>query len=80
MEKFNLEYQYQLYLKRVALSEETMHPEQKIQTRQAFYGAVGQILILLRDDAGQLPEDEAMKIFESLMNQVSKYFLKRTQN
>jgi hypothetical protein len=80
MNKFNLEYQYQLYLKRIGLNESEMHPEQKIQTKQAFYGATGQILLLLRDDMSELPEDEGVDILDSLMNQVSQYFLERTQN
>lgn len=36
---FDLEHQYQLYLKRVKLSETTMSEVQKKETRQAFMGA-----------------------------------------
>lgn len=54
--QFDLEHQYQLYLKRVALSENTMHPQQKKQLKEAFMGACGQMLILLRDDVGALEE------------------------
>ena len=80
MDKFDLEYQYQLYLKRIGLHESEMHPEQKIQTKQAFYGAAGQILLLINNDMTELEEDKCIKIVESLINQVSQYFLKRTQN
>jgi hypothetical protein len=79
-QKFKLEYQYQLYLKRIALKEEEMHPEQKIQTRQAFFGACGQILLLMHNDIAELSEEEGVKILDNLMNQVSSYFLSRTQN
>jgi hypothetical protein len=80
MEKFSLEYQYQLYLKRIGLSELSMHPEQKIQTKQAFFGAIGQILLLLRDDMYECTEDEAVQIMEKMTNEVTQYFLLRTQN
>jgi hypothetical protein len=78
--KFSLEFQYQLYLKRIGLTEETMHPEQKIQTKQAFFGAIGQILIVLRDDMYDCTEDEAVQVMEAMMNEVTQYFLLRTQN
>lgn len=76
--EFDLEHQYQLYLERVALSEATMHPEQKKQLRQTFMGACGQIIIMLRDDVGKLEEDEAIKTMENMINQVGNYFLKAT--
>jgi hypothetical protein len=74
--KFELEHQYQLYLQRVGLKESAMHPVQKRQIKQAFIGGIGQMLILLRDDVGAIEdEDEAVKVMESLLNQVGDYFL-----
>ena len=77
---FELEFQYQLYLKRVSLKEEKMHPEQKKQLREAFYGACGQMLILLRDDLGALENEEATIVYKNMVQQVSNFFLKSTQN
>lgn len=76
--QFNLEHQYQLYLKRVALTEAEMHPEQKKQLRQAFMGACGQIILLLRDEVGKLEEDAAIKVMENMIEQVGNYFLSIT--
>lgn len=76
---FDLEYQYQLYLKRVGLTEAQMHPEQKKQLRQAFMGACGQIILLLRDEVGKLEEAEAIKVMQDMMNQVGTYFMKETK-
>ena len=76
--KFNLEHQYQLYLKRIALSEDQMHSEQKKQLRQAFMGACGQLLILLRDDLTDIEEEEAIKALDSMRDQVINYFLEET--
>ena len=78
MQEFNLEHQYQLYLQRMALSESTMHPQQKIQLRQTFFGASGQILILLRDELSKLEEDKAMETLQDLINQVGNFFLAET--
>lgn len=75
---FDLEYQYQLYLKRVALKEDIMPEIQKRQLRQAFMGACGQIILLLRDDVGALSETDAIKTMENMINQVGNYFLKAT--
>ena len=78
MQEFNLEHQYQLYLQRMALSESTMHPQQKIQLRQTFFGASGQMLILLRDELSKLEEEKAMETLQDLINQVANFFLAET--
>lgn len=78
MQEFNLEYQYQLYLQRMALSESTMHPQQRIQLRQTFFGASGQMLILLRDELSKLEEEKAMETLQDLLNQVNNFFLSET--
>ena len=78
MQEFNLEHQYQLYLQRMALSESTMHPQQKIQLRQTFFGASGQMLILLRDELSKLEENKAMETLQDLINQVGNFFLAET--
>lgn len=81
MEKINLypldiEFQYQKFLDRMGLSENTMHPQQKEQLRDCFYGAFGQLLILLRDD---MPDDEqkAVRAYQRLLDQVEEHFVYR---
>lgn len=78
MNKFDLEQQYQLYLKRVALNEKAMHPEQTKQLRQTFMGACGVMLMLLREDLAELEEKEAIEKLESMTDQVREYFVKVT--
>jgi len=75
---FDLKHQYQLYLKRVGLKEENMHHVQSKETRQAFMGACGQMLILLRDDLGELEESKAIETMQDMINQVQNYFMKAT--
>lgn len=72
---FKLEHQYQLYLQRVDLKEENMSKEQRKQLRQTFMAACGQLIILLRDDMAELPEDEGVEIMESMLNEIGDYFL-----
>ncbi len=78
MDKFNLEKQYELYLQRVNLKESDMGEVQKREMRATFIGACGQMLILLRDDLGVLPEDLAIETMQDMINQVAEYFMKAT--
>jgi len=76
--EFYLEHQYQLYLKRVAIKESQMGEVQRKETRQAFMGACGQMIFLLRDEVAALPEDEAIEVLENMKRQVGDYFMKIT--
>lgn len=73
-----VEGQYQLYLQRVALKENQMHPEQRRQLRQAFFGAWGQALIHLRDEVGALPEEQGIEVLEAQLQEVGNYFIEQT--
>lgn len=76
--EFDIEWQYQEYLKRVAMTEERMGEVQRKETRQAFFGAWGQALFCLRDDVAKYSEEDAIKILENMTQQVANYFLKIT--
>lgn len=76
MEKYQIEYQFKLYLQRVGLAGKVLHPEQDKQLRQAFYGAFGQLLFLMRDDVSELDEDAAIAVLEDLKKQVGEFFLR----
>ena len=79
MKKFNLENQYQKYLKLIKMKESNMHPVQRKETRRAFIGACGQMLILLRDDVAAIEDDdEAVKVLDDMINQVSEFWLNET--
>jgi hypothetical protein len=72
--QFKLEDLWKKYQELVGLPEERMHAVQKIETKRAFMGACGQILILMRDEIGALPEQEACEIFSDLLNQVMQFW------
>lgn len=72
--EFDLHHQYQLYLKRIQLNEKTMSPIQRKETKRAFFGACGQLLILLRDDVGELEENEAVEVMDDMISQVGNFW------
>lgn len=74
-EKFNIDAQFDLYLKLVKLDPRRMAPNQTKEMRQCFYGAVGQLLLLLQE-ATVLPEKDVHRVFDSLTGQVSEHFTK----
>jgi hypothetical protein len=71
---FTVEAQYQLFLKRMALTEASMHPDQKKQLRQAFYGAWGQCLFLQKDEMQQLQEGEQVEVYEAQVKEMGEYW------
>lgn len=76
MNIFSIENQYQLYLKRINLPEEQMHPKQKEQLKFTFYAAVGQTLLMLRDDTSALPEGEAVEKLQGMIDEADAFFRK----
>lgn len=70
-----IDYQYELYLKRIQLNKDTMHPQQRIETKRAFYGGFSQLLVLMRDDIANIEdEDRAVLILEDLNTQCEQFW------
>ena len=78
-EKISLENQYKLFLERMNLHESKMHPQQKIQIKQAFFGAFGQAIMVMRDEVAAQDEDAAVYSMQDIMNQVQDFFLSETK-
>ncbi len=72
----DLEHQYVLFLERMNLDESKMHPIQKKQIKQTFFGAWGQSLIFMRDEIAKFDEDTAVEIMEANLEFIANYFLK----
>lgn len=77
-EQFNIEHQYQLFLKRLKLSESVMPVQQKVIMKQVYFGAFGQILVLFRDELSELEDDEAVEKLESMFQQVAEFFMNQS--
>ena len=70
--QFDLHEQWKLYLQRVGLKQENLHPIQLTETKRAFYGACGQMLILFRDDLLSLADFEEEEIEEELKKMIQQ--------
>jgi hypothetical protein len=57
-----------------------MSDVQKKEMKRCFFGAFGQLLVLLEQDATKLPEKEVFEKLDSMINQVSNFFLNETYN
>ena len=77
-EVFNLDKQWELYLKRVGLKGKRIPVSQYNEMKQTFFGACGQILMLITHELAELPDDQALKQLDSMINQVGNHFLKAT--
>lgn len=69
-----VEAEYQLYLKRIKLSEDKMHPQQKQQVRDAFFAGYGSLLVMMMDDIVELPEEQGDQVLTGMLNEVTDHF------
>lgn len=72
--KTPIEDQYQLYLKRIGLTESMMHKAQKIQLRQTFFGAWGQFLLMIQE-GDEMTDDQFETTIDSMMDELKSYWL-----
>lgn len=77
--RFNLDTEYQKYLDLIGVKEAQMNPIQRVETKKAFYGGCGQILLVLRDGISFLPENEAMAEMQSLLNQAKEFWMEEVK-
>lgn len=76
MDQFKLDNLYQRYLAMVGIKEENMHPQQKVETKRAFMGACGIMLVTLREEVSVLSDDAAIEALENMNNQVHQFWLR----
>lgn len=74
MSDHSINKQYLDYLQRVGLSESTMNPVQRVETKRAFYACAASLLVVFRDDIGTLPQPEAIKEMEKLWQEASDFW------
>lgn len=73
--RFDLIVQWEVFLKEMNLDEEKMPLDQRTQIKQAFYAGCGQMLMLVRDDVGDLKSEKDMiAAMEDLMKQVNDFW------
>lgn len=64
---FSVENQFQLYCQRVKLKRANVTDTQWLETKRAFFGAVGQFLLMFRDEIAELEEDDAVEVMQKLL-------------
>jgi hypothetical protein len=74
MNRFQIKLLWKEYLKHAGLKEELMPPDQIRETRRAFYGACGQMMLMLRDELSKYPEKAAVVIMQDMLNQVVNFW------
>lgn len=52
------------------LDEGKMSPIQNQETKRAFFGGLGMMLVLMRDDIADMTQDEAVQGMEDLQKQI----------
>lgn len=76
--KFDLEHQFKLYLERVNFGNRALPEVQYIEMKRAFFGACGQLLLLMRDDLSELSDEEGVQVLADLLNQVGDFWSKQS--
>lgn len=76
-DKFNIEGQFEFYLMLVKLDKRTMPPWQISEMKRCFYGAFGQLMIMLQE-ADQSTPAQLVDIYQYLTKQVSDHFTAAT--
>lgn len=71
-----IEEMYQQYLKLVNLKEANMIDAQRIETKRAFFGAIGMMLVTERDQIALLPDMEAVYALDKIWDEVSSFYAK----
>jgi len=72
--QFNIDTMFDKYLSLVKLDKRRVSPVQLRETRRAFYGAMGIMLVLLRDELTKYPDEKGAEILEDMLQQVSKFW------
>lgn len=78
---FDLHHQFTLYLRRCGVNDIAKMPADQLrETRRAFMGACGQMLILFRDDVTEYDDDKAVEIMQDLLDQVGRFWESEMKN
>jgi hypothetical protein len=73
-DKFDLNYQFFVYLKQYGLHWEDLPPIQFREMKRAYYGAMGQMLMLYMNDIPQISAEESTKKILWMRQQVIDFW------
>lgn len=72
--RFDLEFQWRLYLSRVNLKEDQLPEDQQREMKRVFYGGFGQMLMVFANDITRLPEGQISEAFDYMVEQVNDFW------
>lgn len=72
--KVNLEEQWKKYLNLVAVKESELPQIQRQEMRRAFFGGMGQVLVLGREVISLMSEKDQVKILQDMADQVARFW------
>lgn len=71
---FTIDQQWRRFMERCGIDPKEF-PEIQIQEMsRAFYGAMGQMLLLFRDELAELEEIDGIKALENMLNECVKFW------
>ena len=74
--KIDLEKQWKIYLDNAQVKESQLIPIQRQEMKRAFFGGLGQALLVMRDEVGMIEnEDEAVDCLQDMLNQVGQFWM-----
>lgn len=77
---FNLNHQWGLFCERCQIPENKMPEDQRREMKRAFFGACGQMLILMKDELGDYGEKHgdyaAAEVLQNMLDQVGEFWQK----
>lgn len=77
---FDLEKQYEIYLKNAGLKKFKMSQIQATETKKAFMAGCAQLIFMFRDQLTELKEDEAVYYMERMKNQALQFWNNQITN
>lgn len=80
MNKFSIDHWYKHYLEKMKLDKMKMSKYQEQETKRAFYGGFGSLLVLSNDYLSELEEEKAMEILDNLFKEVNDFFEEEALN
>lgn len=72
--KINLELQWQKYLSLVEVNEKDLPELQRIEMKRAFFGGMGQCLVLGREVISRMNEKDQIAALQDMINQVGAFW------
>lgn len=72
--KINLELQWQKYLSLMEVKEKDLPEIQRIEMRRAFFGGMGQCLVLGKEVISLMNEKDQIFALQDMMNQVGAFW------